>query len=230
MGSMDKAGRGEMNEVMPAAAPKRYDGVLFDLLTALIDSWSLWDAVAGSAAAGRRWRARYLELTFGCGAYRPYESLVAQAAEETGMRAGAAGALEAQWQTLSPWDGASALLESLGKTHRLGVVTNCSERLGREAAALLSVSWDVIITAEAAGVYKPDPRPYRLALEALGLPPERVLFVAGSGYDLIGTARVGLDTYWHNRVGLQPPPGAPAPMAEGRTLAGVSPLILSSKS
>ena len=29
---------------------KRYDAVLFDLLTALIDSWALWNRVAGTAA------------------------------------------------------------------------------------------------------------------------------------------------------------------------------------
>ena len=50
--------------------------VLFDLLTALLDSWSLWDAVAGSQEAGRAWRAEYLRLTYGCGAYVPYEHLV----------------------------------------------------------------------------------------------------------------------------------------------------------
>ena len=207
----------------------RYDAVLFDLLTALIDSWTLWDRVAGSAPAGRRWRARYLELTFGCGAYQPYEQLVAQAAEETGIPAQAARALQARWKTLSPWEDARPLLESLRGTHRLGVVTNCSERLGREAAALLPVSWDVVVTAESAGVYKPDPRPYRLALEKLGLAPERVLFVAGSGYDLIGTARVGLDTYWHNRVGLAPPPAAPAPMVESRALGGVQGVLFPGK-
>src|SRR5262249_24476207 len=43
--------------------------VLFELLTALLDSWSLWDAVAGSQEAGRAWRAEYLRLTYGCGAY-----------------------------------------------------------------------------------------------------------------------------------------------------------------
>lgn len=217
MGSIDKsrAGRG------------RYDAVLFDLLTALIDSWTLWDRVAGSAPAGRRWRARYLELTFGCGAYQPYEALVAQAARDTGMPAAAAPSLVAQWSTLAPWDDAGPLVESLRSTHRLGVVTNCSERLGRDAAARVPVPWDVIVTAESAGAYKPDPRPYRLALEALDLPAERVLFVAGSGYDLIGTQRVGLDTYWHNRVGLAPPQGAAAPMAEGRTLSGVSSILFS---
>jgi hypothetical protein len=31
---------------------RRYDAVVFDLLTALIDSWTLWNAVAGSQAAG----------------------------------------------------------------------------------------------------------------------------------------------------------------------------------
>ena len=45
-----------------------------------------------------------------------------------------------------------------------------------------------------------------------------MLFVAGSGFDLIGTGRAGLDTLWHNRVGLAPPPGAPEPAAQARTL------------
>ena len=39
---------------------KRYDAVLFDLLTALIDSWTLWNRVAGNEAAGRKWRGEHL--------------------------------------------------------------------------------------------------------------------------------------------------------------------------
>ena len=54
----------------------KYDAVVFDLLTALLDSWTLWNAVAGSEADGLRWRRRYLEITYGCGRYRPYETLV----------------------------------------------------------------------------------------------------------------------------------------------------------
>jgi 2-haloacid dehalogenase len=61
--------------------------VIFDLLTALLDSWRLWDVTAGSAILGRRWRARYLALTYGSGAYRPYEELVAEAALEAGLPA-----------------------------------------------------------------------------------------------------------------------------------------------
>jgi 2-haloacid dehalogenase len=38
----------------------KYDAVVFDLLTGLIDSWSLWNEIAGSELMGRKWRARYL--------------------------------------------------------------------------------------------------------------------------------------------------------------------------
>ena len=45
--------------------------VLFDLLTALLDSWTVWNAAAGSEPQGRAWRAEYLRRTYGCGAYLP---------------------------------------------------------------------------------------------------------------------------------------------------------------
>lgn len=196
----------------------RYDAVLFDLLTALIDSWSLWDRVAGNRDAGRRWRAKYLDLTYGCGAYRPYETLVREAAEATGLDAAHAEALDAQWDRLQPWDDAPDFLAALRDRTRLGVVTNCSERLGHRAAAVLGMPLDVVVTAERAGFYKPRSEPYRLALAELGLPASRVLFIAGSGFDLIGTAAVGLPTLWHNRAGIPKPEAAPAPIAEARTL------------
>jgi 2-haloacid dehalogenase len=202
----------------PAQHPAQYDAVLFDLLTALLDSWTLWDRSAGSVPAGRRWRAAYLELTYGCGAYRPYEDLVREAAQATGLDAGAPGRLEAGWDTLMPWDDVGRSLNALRSRWKLGVVTNCSERLGRRAAARLGVPLDVIVTSERAGHYKPDPAPYQLALADLDLPAQHVLFVAGSGFDLFGTARCGLDTLWHNRAGLTAPSGAPTPLAQGPQL------------
>jgi len=195
----------------------KYRAVLFDLLTGLLDSWTVWNRVAGSEAAGRKWRAAYLELTYGCGAYRPYETLVAEAALASGFSEKLSNSLEAQWQTIEPWPEAPSVLGEL-RNHRLGVVTNCSERLGRAAAARVGVPFDVIVTSERAGFYKPDPRPYRLALKELDLEASEVLFVAGSGFDLIGTSKVGLDTYWHNRVGLERPEAAPPPLYESRSL------------
>jgi len=199
--------------------------VLFDLLTALLDSWSLWDAAAGSQASGRAWRAEYLRLTYGCGAYVPYEQLVRDAARAAGLQAAAADALEARWLELEPWSGAQAALDALQGRTKLAVVTNCSQRLGLLAAGRLRTRWDCIVTAEAAGYYKPDPRPYRLALERIGVPASEAAFVAGSGYDLVGTAAVGLRSYWHNRVGLARPARAPPANFESPTLDHLVPWL-----
>jgi 2-haloacid dehalogenase len=201
------------------ALPRRYDGVLFDLLTALLDSWTLWNDVAGSAAQGMRWRAEYLRRTYRTGAYRPYETLVAEAAEAVGLPRDAADVLAHRYGELRPWPEARDVLAELAATGlRLGVVTNCSEALGRIAARCVGVGFDVVVTAERAGFYKPDPGGYRLALAELGIAPARCLFVAGSAYDLFGTAAVGLPSYWHDRAGMVPPDGAPLPLAHESTL------------
>jgi len=192
--------------------------VLFDLLTALLDSWSLWNDVAGSETKGRAWRAEYLRLTYGCGSYVSYESLVLNAARATGLPDSVPQALEDRWLELAPWSGVPAALAGLRGRTKLAVVTNCSKRLGERAASRVAVPWDCIVTAEEAGFYKPHPRPYRLALERLGLAASDAAFVAGSGYDLIGTSAVGLRTYWHNRVGLKRPAEAPAPDFESPDL------------
>lgn len=208
-----------MSDSTDTPVPSGYpQAVLFDLLTALLDSWTVWNRAAGSEAQGRAWRADYLRRTYGCGAYQPYEQLVQEAAAAVGLPASAPQALEAHWVELPVWDGARELLQALRPHCRLGVVTNCSDRLGRQAASLLGVDWDVVVTSEEAGFYKPDPRPYALALARLEVRPEDAAFVAGSGYDLFGTSQVGLRTYWHNRVGLSLPEGAPAPERESRRL------------
>lgn len=192
--------------------------VLFDLLTALLDSWSLWNDAAGSAQMGRAWRTAYLRLTYGCGAYVGYETLVREAARLAGLPDSTADALEERWLELEPWSGAIEALEQLRPHCKLAVVTNCSEQLGRLAAAIVPVNWDTIVTAERAGAYKPDPRPYALALSELGVTPANACFVAGSSYDLFGAAACGLRTYWHNRIGLAAAPGAPTADIESPTL------------
>lgn len=214
------------NTSTPIVTADRYPrAVLFDLLTALLDSWTLWNAAAGSEQMGRTWRAEYLRLTYGCGAYLPYEDLVRQAAATVGLPAAAPQALDDHWDELPAWSGAAELLHALKPHCKLAVVTNCSRRLGERAAARLGVDWDGVVTSEEAGFYKPDPRPYRLALGRLGVQAQDAAFVAGSGYDLFGTASVGLRTYWHNRVGLTRPPGAPAAEVESPTLDDALPWL-----
>jgi 2-haloacid dehalogenase len=190
----------------------RPQAVLFDLLTALIDSWTLWGAVAGDAA-GRRWRAAYLRNTYATATYRPYEELVSEAAVEVGLPATAADHLLERYGELDPWPEVAEVLGALEGQIPLAIVTNCSEALARVAVARTGIAFEVLITAERAGFYKPHPRPYRLALDELGAAPETSLFVAGSAYDLFGANAVGMPVFWHNRIGMEAPPDAPLPVA-----------------
>jgi 2-haloalkanoic acid dehalogenase type II len=178
----------------------RYDAVVFDLLTALIDSWTLWNTVAGSDEAGMRWRQRYLEITYGCGHYRPYETLVREAAADVGLPAMLGDTLERRWLELAPWPEVPAILRQIPLP--LAVATNCSIRLGRQAADRVGVPFAVVETAESVGFYKPRPEVYRAVLQRLGTAPEKTLFVAGSASDVPGAKGVGMPVYWHNRAGL----------------------------
>lgn len=204
--------------------------MLFDLLSALLDSWSLWNDVAGGEEAGRRWRAALLESVGAQGGYRDYETLIAEAAAATGLQASCAAELVRRWNELQPWPGAGAMLLGLRGRLKTALVTNCSEALGRRAAARLEVDFAVVVTAERAGFYKPDPRPYTLALQELQVSASRALFVAGSANDLLDGTRVGLKVVWHNPLRLAIPDavteaGAAPPLAEVRSLAALTELL-----
>ncbi|KAE8165444.1 HAD-like domain-containing protein [Aspergillus tamarii] len=193
--------------------------IVFDLLTALLDSWSLWaEAANNDRKASYRWRTRYLELTFGCGTYRPYEDLVYESAKDAGLSDSAPKALIENWDQMRPWpETKDVLLRLKEKGYRLGVVSNCSVELGRRAVALCGVEFDAFVTAEEAGFYKPHPKAYGTILSALGVQPSDALFVAGSNGDVVGAAAAGMDVVWHNQIGLPRLPGS-KPRLEGRSL------------
>jgi 2-haloalkanoic acid dehalogenase type II len=181
----------------------QYDAVLFDLFTALLDSQRLWDEVAGSASGGARWRAECSRLAYSAGLYRPFPEIVAEAARLAGLPpARAPDLLRGMGEQLGPWPEAPDVLTRLRERVRIGVVTNCSEELGQLAAARVGVPFDAVVTAEAAGAYKPQPEPYVLALERLSVQQSRALFVAGSPPDIAGARGAGMDAWWHNRLRL----------------------------
>ena len=210
--------------VEPGWKPK---AIVFDLLTALLNSWTLWDESTPSRTAteGRRWRGRYLELTFGAGAYVPYEDLVRQAASDVGLPESAPEALLRGWGSLQPWPETRDILHDLSRRgYKLGVVTNCSKELGHVAAARVSEGagggermFDAVISAEEIGFYKPAPKAYHAVLDAMGVEAGDVLFVAGSAGDVEGATDVGMRVVWHNRVGLSKK-GDAVPLREARTL------------
>jgi 2-haloalkanoic acid dehalogenase type II len=181
---------------------KKYEAVVFDLLTALLDSWTLWSEVAGDREVGLRWRLRYLGLTYAAGRYRPYDNLVEQAAKEVELPGELAKALRTRWDDLKAWPEASRVLRALEGRFKLGVVTNTSEALAQRAVKKVEARFDAVLSAERAGWYKPAGVPYEMMLQELGVEPGRTLYVAGSPLDIVGASAAGMDVVWHDRIGL----------------------------
>jgi 2-haloacid dehalogenase len=68
-----------------------------------------------------------------------------------------------------------------------------------------------IFSVEAAGVFKPDPRVYQIAVDGLGIKPEEIVFQSSNAWDAAGAAAFGFKVAWVNRFGQSPErlPGKP---------------------
>lgn len=193
-------------------ARQKYGAVVFDLLTALLDSWSLWNEVAGSESLGLAWRTRYLVLTYEAGAYRSYEGVIRESARDAGVAPERVDALIRRWGDVKPWPETREVVSTLMAKVPVAVASNASIALARIAVGALGVAVATVVTAEEAGFYKPRPEPYRMALEWLGCRPESTLFVAGSAVDVPGASAVGMPVFWHNRRRLPAAPGGVQPL------------------
>ncbi len=202
----------------------RYHAIGFDLLTALLDTWSLWSSVAGDRALGMRWHAASQAMLRGQH-YRPFDDIVRESAAQVKIAPVRADEMLRRWGEFEPWPDVPKVLAQLGDRTRF-IVTNCSRELAARAASKVG-AFDLVMTAEEAGAYKPDPRPYGAALARLGLAPSEALFVAGSAHDVGGAMRVGMDVYWANR-GNVPAPDDAVPLRNEPDMRGL-PALLSSR-
>lgn len=207
--------------------------VIFDLLTGLLDSWVVWDAVIPESERyitdGTTWRKRYLELAFACGSYKSYEGLVEQGATDVGLSSAAPAALFKRYIEIEPWPEVPEVLVQLKRQGlKLGVATNISDELGRrvvqntervvrEKTGSKDFAFDVVVTAEECGYYKPNPKPYQDVISQLGLTADEALFLAGSPIDIQGAAAVGMRVCWNNHIGLKKNHDV-EPLREGRDL------------
>jgi 2-haloalkanoic acid dehalogenase type II len=209
--------------------PRRFRAVAFDLLTALIDSWSLWIEVAGDTEQGRRWRRASLRRVTSAGDYVDYEKIVHEAADAVGVNSERANRLLRRWAAgeLRPWPETRMVLGRLAALDwPTVVVTNCSQRLAEAAAAVTGHSFYATVSAERAGAYKTDARAYRAGIRTLGeVDPSAILFVAGSAHDVPGAGAVGMPVYWSNRFADAVPPGAPPPLMNQPNLLALPELL-----
>jgi len=126
-----------------------------------------------------------------------------------------------------PVDGAAALLAAVRPHARIGIVSNnlVDEQREKLAFCRLSRYVDVLMVSEEAGISKPDPRIFHMALERIGVASGDAVMVGDSwAADIVGAARAGIRAVWLNPL-RQPMPAEPAGVTEIHSLTPVSAVL-----
>ena len=190
------------------------------------------------AAAGHRWSSRVLDLyrRINGETWAAYQRGEVDAASlskarfcrllgEMGHDADAGGALgaaylDAMGRRGDLVRGARSALRAIARVARLGAVTNGLDRVQRARlrASGLQGRFEVVVTSEACGYVKPDPRILRHALAALGAGAPDAVYVGDDARVDGGAARAAGVRFWWIDRGFG---GAP-PEAMERRLASVA--------
>jgi len=177
---------------------------LLDPLNGTVDRYNhLWLKLEVQANSAQATRKRVWEIVFReRGADDPalcerFAEAYSQIRKESGVR-------------LFP--GVETLLETLGRNVRLGLLTNGPSDMQWEKIHALGIEqrFDALLVAGDAGIYKPDPRIFRILLDRLETEPGDALFV-GDSYpsDILGAHAAGMITAWIRSNGASPPKPPP---------------------
>jgi putative hydrolase of the HAD superfamily len=110
----------------------------------------------------------------------------------------------------------SKALQTLARTHRLGIVSNIWSKKDLYVSELERVQvlnlFDVIVFSSDGPSMKPSRRLFDQATAGLGMSPSDVIFVGDSlRCDVGGAAGIGMATVWIDRYGSGVPPAEPQP-------------------
>jgi 2-haloacid dehalogenase len=144
---------------------------------------------------------------------RPYattEAIDAEAAHAVAERAGltdpdALARLATAGRRLPAWDDTVAALERLARRWPVVGLSNAGRTALLRLNAHAGLRWHQALSGETVQAYKPAPEVYRLAVDAAGCPPHRVLMVAAHAWDLRGAQAQGMRTAYVQRPGGDPP-------------------------
>ncbi|MGD8451728.1 MAG: haloacid dehalogenase type II [Phycisphaerae bacterium] len=187
-------------------------GTLIDWETGLLNALRPWTQRCGLGAADEDLLTVFGELEPAEQAARPttrypeiLRAVLAKMAAHFGVDA-TVDELAAFGESVRDWPAfadSPAALASLKESHKLVIVSNIDHASFAHSARKLGVAFDLVITAEDVGSYKPAPGHFTAALAALadrGIPRERVLHVAQSLFhDHVPAKALGLHTVWVNR-------------------------------
>lgn len=98
------------------------------------------------------------------------------------------------WHRLDPWPDVVEGLTRLKRKFIIATLSNGNVALMVNMAKRAGMPWDMILGAEVARAYKPQPRAYEAAAELLGLAPAECMMVAAHNADLHAAAKSGLRT------------------------------------
>lgn len=101
-------------------------------------------------------------------------------------------ALNLAWHRLDAWPDVAPALARLKRRFVLAPVSNGNISLMVDLARRNDFPFDAILGAEIAGDYKPKPRVYLAAAQALDLPPAACMMVAAHSGDLKAAKMLGL--------------------------------------
>lgn len=85
---------------------------------------------------------------------------------------------------------------------RLAILSNATPNIleaGIKNSGLENV-FDHILSTDKLKTFKPSPHAYKIAIDALALRKEEVMFVAFAGWDAAGAKSFGYPTFWVNRL------------------------------
>jgi len=133
------------------------------------------------------------------GEWQPFHRVVARSLERTMRRFGLeyresdAEAVYEEIPTWTPYPGVSAALNRLAEAVPLVIVTNTDNAHAGRLAENLQAPFEVVITAEQMGVYKPRLRAFEYTFDKLGVTPDELVHVSASPkYDLRPAAVMGI--------------------------------------
>ena len=134
------------------------------------------------------------------GDYKAFHQIVASSMERASRRLGLeyreadARAVYEIVPTFGPYPGVTEALNRLAEAYPLVIVTNSDTTHAMRLAENLQAPFEVVISAEQMGVYKPRLRAFEYTLDKLGVGPDEVVHVSASPmYDHRPAAAMGIE-------------------------------------